>query len=97
MPGCGLRSSERLELHGFHARDVCRRIVSPFTFGPFATRGPSTEVDHTGFWEVCNSRGILEDRPLRVEWALMDGRQFDTRDRVQIGAGPLRTMAEAGF
>jgi hypothetical protein len=61
-----------------------------------ALEPPSEEFSEI-FNRVCLQHGIGEDHLLRVPQVESQGHMLDTQDRVQMGAGLLRDLVEAGL
>ena len=57
-----------------------------------------TDPAHLGTFErVCADHGIGDDLCLKIPQVAVGGRQFDSVDRVQLGAALLRDFAAAGL
>ena len=61
-----------------------------------ALRGPGARHAET-FHRVCKAHGIGEDLLLPVPQTEVDGRNMDTRDRIELAAAVLRDMVSAGL
>jgi hypothetical protein len=60
-------------------------------------RAPEAPAHAEAFERVCVGHGIGSDLRLKIPQVAVDGRQLDTKDRVQLGAALVRDLAGAGL
>lgn len=60
-------------------------------------RAPTAASHAEAFSRVCQAHGVGDDHVLLMPQVERDGRQLDTRDRVQLGAALLRSLVQAGL
>jgi hypothetical protein len=65
--------------------------------GGFMLEPPADAAQSEIFKRICSSHGAEPAGVLPVTQVTKDGRVFDTRDRVQLGAALIRELVEAGL
>lgn len=63
----------------------------------FKLRVPENPAHAEALGRGCEAHRIGADLRLKVPQVAVDGRQLDTKDRVQLGAALLRDLVAAGL
>jgi hypothetical protein len=63
----------------------------------FLLNPPEDPAHSEAFGTICEAHGIGPDLRLKVPHVIVDGRQLDTHDRVQLGAALLRDLVATGL